>query len=75
MLMDLIHQKTIVWTVAIDFFLILTFESLFSIWKFLIFIFSEKINFREITKVLEKNAGLLYKKSKKRKVVQAYFSI
>ena len=44
----LIHQKTIVWTVAIEFFLFWLIESLFSIWKFLIFIFSEKKNSREL---------------------------
>ena len=76
MLMNLIYQKTIVLTVHLNFSFILTFESLFSIWKFLIFIFCEK----------KKNSGKLHQnrpkkcwhavqKSKKRKTVQAYFII
>ena len=44
---------------AFEFFFGFEFESLFSIWKFLVFIFSEK----KITKVL-----------KKRTAAQAYFS-
>ena len=57
-------------------FFVLIFESLISIWKFLIFIFSEKKkDSGKLPKFSEKNAGLLYKKSEKRKVVQAYFSI
>ena len=46
-----------------------------SIWKFLIFIFSEKKNSGKLPKFSEKNAGLLSKKAEKRTVVQAYFSI
>ena len=53
----------------------------FDFWEFNFYLkisnihFLWKKKFREITKVLGKNAGLLYKKSEKRKVVQAYFSI
>ena len=54
----------------------------FDFWEFnfylkisVIFIFSEKKNSGKLPKFSEKNAGLLYKKSEKRKVVQAYFSI
>ena len=49
-------------------FLILTLESLFSIWKFLNFHFSEKKNPGNSTKVLEKNAGLLYKSLRRGKL-------
>ena len=73
--MTLMHQTNNRLNSGIWIFFILTFESLISIWKFLIFIISEKKNSGKLPKFSEKNAGLLYKKSEKRKVVQAYFSI
>ena len=79
MLMDLKHQKTIVWTVAFDFFFILTFESLLSIWKFLIFIFSAKQIFWEIPPKFSKKCWHTFvqavQKSEKRKAVLAYFNV
>ena len=52
------------------------FESLFSIWKFLIFIFSEKKE-KEFpgnsTKVLKKIAGMLYKSLRRRKLFRLTF--
>ena len=53
----------------------------FDFWEFNLFLkisnihFLWKKNSGKLPKFLEKNAGLLYKKSEKRKVVQAYFSI
>ena len=68
--MALIHQKTIVLTVAFEFIFILTFESLFSI-----FIFSEKKIFREIAPKFSKKCWHAVQKSMKRKAVQAFLII
>ena len=75
MLMTLMHQTNNCLNSGIWIFFY------FDFWEFNFYLkisnihFLWKKKFREITKVLGKNAGLLYKKSEKRKVVQAYFSI